>query len=140
MNINLKIKQLSHISLSTNDFKKIEKFYCDILGMNIAHRFVNSKNEIYGMFLYSGNSTFIEFFKSENLTRDTGRFRHFCLEVANIYEIKKIFEKNNFTISILRGKTDKILQFIVKDFEGNFVEFHQHDEQSKLKSYINEKA
>ena len=140
MNNNIKIKRLSHLSLSTNDFEKIKKFYCNILGMKIVHKFVNPKDEIYGMFLYAGNSTFIEFFHSKDFPRESGRFRHFCLEVSNIYEIKRILEKNNFSISISRGKTDKILQFIVKDFEGNLVEFHQHDEQSKLKYYINEKT
>ena len=129
---------LSHISLSTNDLKKIESFYCDILGMKIAHKFINPKNETYGVFLYAGNSTFIEFFKSKNSFNNAERFRHFCLEVSNINEMKKVFEKNNFAVSVSRGKTDKILQFTVKDFEGNLVEFHQHDEQSKLKSYIYE--
>ena len=56
---NLKIKRLSHVSLSTKDFKKVEKFYCDILGMQIVHKFVNPQNEIYGLFLHAGNSTFL---------------------------------------------------------------------------------
>ncbi len=68
------------------------------------------------------------------------KLRHFCFEVENIYEIRKIFEKENINISITRGKTDKILQFMVKDFEDNLIEFQQHDEQSKLKPYIDEKA
>jgi len=140
MSNNLKIKRLSHVSLSTKDFKKVEKFYCDILGMQIVHKFVNPQNEIYGLFLHAGNSTFLEFFKSSNLPEKTGRLRHFCFEILNIYEIKKIFEKNDFDVSISRGKTDRILQFTVKDFEENLVEFHQHDDQSKLKFYINEKA
>ena len=68
------------------------------------------------------------------------KLRHFCFEVENIYEIRKIFEKENINISITRGKTDKILQFMVKDFEDNLIEFQQYDEQSKLKPYIDEKA
>ena len=138
MNENLKTKQLAHISLFTNDLKKVEKFYCNILGMKIAHKFINSKNEIYGFFLSSGNSTFLEFFKSQNFSVKDEKLRHFCFEVENIYEIRKIFEKENINISITRGKTDKILQFMVKDFEDNLIEFQQHDEQSKLKPYIDE--
>jgi len=33
---------------------------------------------------------------------------------------------------ISRGKTDNILQFFTKDFEGNVVEFHQRDRKSKF--------
>ncbi len=32
------------------------------------------------------------------------------------------------------------MKFMVKDFEDNLIEFQQHDEQSKLKPYIDEKA
>lgn len=33
---------------------------------------------------------------------------------------------------IKRGRTDKILQFFVKDLEGNIIEFHQRDKMSKF--------
>ena len=48
MNANLKITRLSHISAPTNDFKKVKKFYYDILGMKVAQKFIDSKNKIYG--------------------------------------------------------------------------------------------
>ena len=39
-------------------------------------------------------------------------------------------------IKIRRGKTDRIMQFMTTDFEGNEIEFHQHDKKSKLKKFL----
>ena len=46
------IKSLSHISLTSNDLKKVEKFYIKILNFKIAHRFINQKKETYGLFIF----------------------------------------------------------------------------------------
>ena len=59
------IKNLSHISLTTNSLKKVYNFYVKLLGLKIVHKFVNYKTkEVYGYFLSSNNNTFLEFFKS----------------------------------------------------------------------------
>ena len=60
------IKKLSHISLFSKDLKKVEKFYCKILNLKIAHKFINKKNgKIYGLFIYAGENTMLEFFISK---------------------------------------------------------------------------
>ncbi len=126
------VKNLSHISLSSKSLKKVKKFYVDLLKFKIVHEFKNNKtNEIYGFFLYSGKNTYLEFFKSKNKRKSGNVFRHLCFDVNNIKHIRKklIFLSPSI---IKRGKTDKILQFFVKDFENNLVEFHQRDKQSKF--------
>ena len=63
------IKQLSHVSLSTKSLQKVINFYVKILGFKIAHKFINKKNnELYGLFIYCGNRTFLEFFKDKKKT------------------------------------------------------------------------
>ena len=57
-------------------------------------------------------------------------FRHICFEVNNIKKFAK--KLKNKKPKITRGKTDNILQFMVKDNEGNLVEFHQRDNKSKF--------
>tara|TARA_B100000965_G_C19439429_1_gene690160 strand:+ start:155 stop:547 length:393 start_codon:yes stop_codon:yes gene_type:complete len=128
------IKNLSHISLSSKSLFKVKKFYVDILRCKIIHKFINPKNgELYGYFLSSNNNTFLEFFKiNKNIKKKRGNtFRHLCFEVTNIFKLRKKLIKNSPSI-IKRGKTDNILQFFVKDYENNIVEFHQRDKKSNF--------
>lgn len=133
------INSLSHISISTKNLNKVEKFYINNLGFKKVHEFVNKKGKIYGFFLYAGNKTFIEFFYSKNklnkLKLDTS-LRHICFTTNNIYLLKKKLIKFDKKIKIIRGKTDNVIQFFTKDFENNIIEFHQYDKKSKFYSYF----
>ena len=128
------IKKLSHVSILTNNFDKVYKFYVEILKLKVAHRFINNEKKLYGLFLHAGKGTFIEFFKN-NKKKLYKPYDHFCFEVEDIYKTKKIF-KGYKNIKIKRGRTDKVLQFKIKDFENNIIEFHQHDNKSKLKYFL----
>ena len=130
------IKKLSHVSILTNNFNKVHKFYVEILGLKVVHKFINNRNELYGLFLHAGKGTFIEFFKN-NKKKLSKTYEHICFEVNNIYETKKKFNKVA-KIEIKRGRTDKVLQFKIKDYERNVIEFHQYDNKSKLKYYLDE--
>lgn len=127
------IKNLSHVSLSTNSLTKVKNFYVKKLGLKIIHEFRNEKKKLYGYFLKSGNDSYIEFFLSKQKIkskRNKGLFRHICFE---IYDIKKFNKKKfNNKYKIKRGKTDNILQFFTYDLEGNEIEFHQRDKFSKF--------
>ena len=126
------IKNLSHISLFTNSLYKVDKFYVKKLGLKVVHKFKNKDNKVYGYFLSINKNTFLEFFlinKKINFNNKKNHFRHICLEVKNIKSFKKKYF-NQSRIKIVRGKTDKILQFFKKDLEGNIIEFHQRDKQS----------
>ena len=123
------IKNLSHISLTTNSLKKVHNFYVKLLGLKVVHKFINHKGDLYGYFLSSGKNTYLEFFKSNKIEKfEKNRpFRHICFEVSSLLNIAKKF--NNKKIDIKRGKTDGILQFFVNDGEGNIVEFHQRNKK-----------
>ena len=127
------IKNLSHISLMSNSLSKVKNFYVKKLGLKIVHEFRNENNDLYGYFLSSKNNTFLEFFKTKkkiNFSNRNNHFKHICFEVSNLKYLNK--KKFNNKFAIKRGKTDKILQFFTKDFEGNIVEFHQRDRLSKF--------
>ena len=133
----MNIKNLSHLSLSTKDLSKVKKFYVDLLGLEIAHEFLNKKNELYGYFIHCGNGTFIEFFKTENLKKNNQNlYRHLCFEVADIEKTANKFRDDKKVIDIKRGKTDNILQFFTNDYDDNIIEFHQNDKKSKLNKFI----
>ena len=130
------IKQISHISLSTKNIKKVIDYYIDILGFKIAHKFINKKNdELYGLFINCGNRTYIEFFKDKKRTKNLN-IRHICFEVKKIYLLAKKLKRIDRSIRVKRGKTDRVLQFMTRDFDNNLIEFHEYDKKSKLKSSI----
>lgn len=123
------IKNLSHVSLPYIKLEKLIHFYVKILGLKIVHKFKNKNKKIYGIILKCGNKTFLEFFKKNK--KNINKNYHFCFNVKNIYLIEKKLKKYNRNIIIKRGKTDKVLQFMSNDFEGNIIEFHQLDKKAK---------
>jgi len=134
------INSLSHISLSSRDLKKVKRFYVDLLKLKIVHEFKNKKGGLYGYFLYTNNSTFLEFFKSKKISNEKKvKLRHICFQTKNILQIKKKLFSFDKSIKIKRGKTDNIKQFFTKDFEGNIIEFHQYDKKSKFYNLIKKK-
>jgi catechol 2,3-dioxygenase-like lactoylglutathione lyase family enzyme len=130
------IRSLSHISLSSSNLDKVKKFYIDILKFKIVHKFINPKTNFeYGIFIFCGNNTLLEFFYDKEKTKKKrgAIFRHICFEVKNIYSFKKKIQKKfKKKITIGRGKTDGVLKFWLRDFENNPVEFHSYDKISKL--------
>ncbi len=130
-NIN-QILQISHISLFTNNLNKVIKFYVNFLGFKVVHTFKNKKNQKYGLFIYCGNNTMLEFFYTKKKISHSSKFRHICFQVSNINKIFKKLSKKNTTLSLKRGRTDKTLNFEIKDLENNIIEFHQYDKKSKL--------
>ena len=103
-----------------------------MLNLKIIHEFRNKKNnDLYGIFFSSGKGTFLEFFKNKKKRKIGNVFRHLCFEVKDIKKIRKKLISLSPTL-IKRGKTDKILQFFVKDLEHNVVEFHQRDKRSRF--------
>lgn len=129
------LKQLSHISLTSRNLQNVINFYINILGFKVSHKFINKKNnELYGLFIFCGKKTFIEFFKDKKNNKNiNSSFRHLCFEVKKIKLLAKKLKKFDKKIKVKRGKTDNVLQFTTKDFDKNIIEFHEYDKQSKLK-------
>ena len=130
------IKQLSHVSLTSRNLNKVILFYVEILGFKIIHKFVNQKKEVYGLFLSSYKRTMLEFFLTNKKVKKSLKFRHICFEVSNIYKLANKLKKKGYNIKISRGKTDKTLNFNIKDLEHNEVEFHQYDKYSKVSKFL----
>ena len=131
------IKKLSHISLFSKDLKKVENFYCKILNLKVAHKFKNKKNgQIYGLFIYAGDNTMLEFFITKKKLNYNSKFRHICFQVTNLKKLYNYLKKKDFKSEISRGKTDQTLNFTIRDYENNEIEFHQYDKRSKLNKYF----
>ncbi len=137
MELELDIKRLSHVSISSDDLDRAELFYKGILGLKIVHNFINDKGERYGFFLLSGCGTFIEIFRSQNAITRQGRLRHICFEVADIEKCSVELRSNGiYDFDIKRGRTDRVLQLFIDGPDGVQIEFQQHDELSLLFEYV----
>jgi lactoylglutathione lyase len=133
----VRIKRLSHISLSTRDLTATEQFYVGVMGFEIAHEFRNAAGERYGFFLHAGGGTFLEFFQKPDAGHEEGLFRHLCFETDDIEAFAARVRSHGIgDIVIKRGRTDKVLQFFFHDPDGIQVEIQQHDAQSVLTPYV----
>jgi glyoxylase I family protein len=133
----MSVKRLSHVSLNSRDLAATERFYVDIIGLKIAHEFRNAAGERYGFFLHAGGGSFIECFQLKDAAATDGRFRHLCFEVDNIESFADRLRARGFAdVVVRRGRTDRVLQFFIRDPDGIEIEIQQHDEQSALKSFV----
>jgi glyoxylase I family protein len=133
----MSVKRLSHVSLNSRDLVATERFYVDIMGFQIAHEFRNAAGERYGFFLHAGGGSFIECFQVKDATTTDGRFRHLCFEVDDIESFAARLRARGFAdVVARRGRTDRVLQFFIRDPDGIEIEIQQHDEQSALISFV----
>jgi catechol 2,3-dioxygenase-like lactoylglutathione lyase family enzyme len=131
------VKRHSHTGLSTPDLDVTERFYVNVIGLEVAFEFRNDENERYGFFLTSGNGTFVEFFKvSFSEYRTSGPLRHICFEVEDIQSyVIHLASKGTFT-NVKRGRKDQVLQCFIIDPHGIHIEIQQHDERSALHKFV----
>ena len=124
----MELIRLSHICLNTGDLHRAVDFYCNILGCKVIHEYKNDSGEVYGHFLLINNNTFLEFFQGEPVETASSPFRHICFEVDNINEWAEHLAIKGYIANMKRGRTDRVLQFWIKDPDGNMIEFHQYDQ------------
>jgi lactoylglutathione lyase len=130
------LKRLSHASFGSTDLPRTIAFYRSLLDCEVAHEFRNPAGEVYGVFLYCRNGTFLEFFNDQASKPTGGLFRHVCFEVDDIEAAAERFRAAGHAPEIRRGRTDRILQFFVHDPDGTMIEFQQHDGESVLLRYV----
>lgn len=130
------LKQLSHVCLGSTDLRRTLDFYGDLLGLRVVHEFRNDAGDLYGIFLSCNNATFLEFFSEREPKKEGGLYRHLCFEVESIHDMADKLRASGYTAEVRRGRTDRVLQFFVRDPDGNTVEFQEHDEESVLYPYV----
>lgn len=131
--------RLHHVSLSTSDLPRAIAFYRDALGGEVAHEFRNENGKLYGAFIHCGNGSFIELFHAAAFV-PSGRLRHLSFEVADIEAAAAHMRELGYAPAVRRGRTDKVLQFFIHDPDGNEIELQQHDGQSALTWFLNQRT
>ena len=122
--------KLAHIALSVSDYKEIEKFYTNVLGMKQIKNFVLRKNlasNIFGIneeiivFLLQRDKVVFEIFITTVYRKQA--FDHVCISIKNREKfINKVLLNGYKVIRIEREIFDLIF---IKDKDGNIFEIKE---------------
>ena len=122
--------KLEHIALSVSDYKEIDKFYINVLGMKQIKNFVLRKelaanifeiNEEITVFLLQKDKVVFEIFITTEYRKKA--FDHICISIKNREKfINKVLLNGYNVIRIKREIFDLIF---VKDKDGNVFEIKE---------------
>jgi len=122
--------KLAHIALSVSDYKEIEKFYINVLGMKQIKNFVLRKslatnifdiNEEITVFLLQKDKVVFEIFITTGNRKQA--FDHVCISIKNRESfINKVLLNGYQVIRIERELFDLIF---IKDKDGNIFEIKE---------------
>lgn len=136
------IRRLAHLCLHTDDLERQIRFYRDGLGLPVKFRFVAADGAVFGAYVSTGDSTFVEFFDRRLAARQWGdgsepeplmdgnRYAHFCLEVVGLKELRQVLLKRGVEVGELREGLDGSLQAWLRDPDGNRLEIMEYTHRS----------
>lgn len=134
------IRQLAHVCFFTDQLDAMVAFYRDALGFPIKFTLHTDDGELMGYYFATGNSTFIEVFDQRLAVKQWGgqvqtltpgsQYKHFCLEVTGIAEVKAMLEGRGVTVSAVTLGMDHSLQAWIADPDGNAIELMEYTHAS----------
>ncbi len=122
------VVRLAHVCIETDDFGPTEEFY-GWLGINRQFEFRNKQNELVGIYMNVGETTYIEVIKVLN-PKSEGNMRHFALQVEDVDQTKALLESKGVKVTEKELGIDHTLMVTAHDPNGNFIEFHQYTDKS----------
>jgi glyoxylase I family protein len=124
------IKQLAHVNIGAYDLDAALHFYCDVLGLDRTFDFFKD-GELFGFYLGSGNTTFIEIFIQEPGTAQGESLqKHFCLEVEDIDGFIARVRSKGWPIGEKSLGSDHSWQVWLEDPSGIGIEVMQYTPES----------
>ena len=124
------IKSLAHLCVFSKNLEASRAFYCDVLGLK-RHFDFHKDGRLFGFYLSVAPGQFIEIFSTDAVA-EVGRQRihHFCLEVADIDELREQLVKHDVAVTPKKLGCDQTWQCWCKDPDGTDVEFQQYTPNS----------
>lgn len=127
------VVRLAHVCIESVDLEASEAFYA-LLGARRQFEFRNVQDELVGMYLCFGESTFIEIVKINELKRDGGAIVHFALEVEDVSVAAGILAAGGVEVSDSALGVDHTWMVTCHDPSGIFIELHQYTRRSLQKT------
>ena len=127
------VVRLAHVCIESVDLEASEAFYA-LLGARRQFEFRNVQDELVGMYLCFGESTFIEIVKINELKRDGGAIVHFALEVEDVSVAAGILAAGGVEVSDSALGVAPPSMVTCHDPSGIFIELHQYTRRSLQKT------
>lgn len=127
----IKVKQVAHVCILTHDLEATRKFYEEVLGLDIAFRFIRD-GAVFGFYINAGGRSHIEVFHRDGTSfEETDQINHLCLEVESIDAAIAHIESKEVDLTRSKKKgVDGTWQCWVRDPNGVKVEIFEYTEAS----------
>lgn len=136
------IRKLAHLCLVTDQLEALTAFYTEKLGFKKQFTFRHDDGGVFGHYLATGDSTFIEIF--DRLGKHTqwggerpveplksgNQLNHLCFEVTDIAEVKKTLESRGVKLTDIHTGMDHSKQMWTGDPDGNAIELMEYTHAS----------
>lgn len=111
------IKLLEHVNLRTADIHRLEKWYCQVLGLKPGYR---PPFKSTGRWLYAGNIPMIHLLevKDQKLCDDP-TIEHFAMRVSGLKDFLQTLEEVNILYRTVRLPELRVFQIYITDPDGN---------------------
>lgn len=126
------IKGIAHICFIVRDLEATIKFYCDILGFNLAFDYVDEQGKLIGAYLHTGDRNFIELFeRTPSPKAEKQAYQHLSLEVDNMEKTVAHLKSRGIEVTEIGrgGENSWIARFA--DPEGNKIELQEYTPESR---------
>jgi catechol-2,3-dioxygenase len=113
----MKIKLLEHVNLRTTDIHKLEKWYCQVLGLKIGYRPPFKAN---GRWLYAGTIPMVHLLEvKKQQICDIPTMEHFAMRCCGLKDFLEILEEKGISYRGVRVPELRIFQINIADPDGN---------------------
>ncbi|MEM1057987.1 MAG: VOC family protein [Verrucomicrobiota bacterium] len=124
------VSALAHVCIFARDLERSRWFYVDVLGLEIAFRFVK-EGELFGYYFRLGERQFLEVFRREEAPAEAPHpIAHFTLETPDIRALRATLVEAGIEASEPRLGADQSWQMWLADPDGTRIEIHQYTPQS----------
>ena len=130
------IRRLAHLCLFTNDLDRVIAFYRDGLGLPVKFRFAAADGAIFGAYIATGDTTFVEFFDQHLAAKQWGgnldpmnagnRYGHLCFEVTGLVAYREVLLARGVAVGEPRSGLDGSVQAWLTDPDGNRIELMEY--------------
>ena len=136
------IRKLAHLCLVTDQLDAMIDFYTKKIGFNIKFIFRNADGQVFGYYLETGDTTFVEIFDRVLKHKQWGgtselkplkfgdQINHFCFEVTGMKEHIAQVESRGVKIRNVKTAMDFSHQAWTSDPDGNLIEFMEYTAES----------
>jgi len=132
------IRKLAHLCLVSDQLDVMLDFYTQKLGFEIKFNFRTPNGQLFGAYLATGDTTFVEIFdrvlkhemwgKNTELTplKQGDQMNHFCFEVTGLKEFITQLESRGVKIRNVKTAMDHSHQAWLSDPDGNAIELMEY--------------